>query len=66
MDLVINDAPEDIPRNSSKTGCIRFVIVGLLFCLFAIQFGMRAGFALAIIAMTSKGTSTNPDVPVSI
>lgn len=51
---------------AKKTGYVRFIIVGLLFSMLAIQFGMRSALALAIIAMTSEGTSSNPDVPVSL
>lgn len=51
---------------AKNPGCIRFIIVGLLFSMLAIQFGMRSALALAIIAMTSENTSSNPDVPVSL
>lgn len=61
----VTENVEETSQNTRK-GYTRFVIVGLLFCMFGIQYGIRSGLSLSIIAMTTEGTSSNPDVPVSV
>lgn len=61
-------------RNSLKpsqllgTQClkIRYIQLILLFFMLVICISLRLGISVAIIAMTSNSTSSNPDVPVSI
>lgn len=55
----------DQTATKSTIGCIRFIIVGLLFCMLVILFAIRVSLSLAIIAMTTEGISSNPEVPVS-
>lgn len=62
--MKIAENTEETCQNTRK-GSTRFVIVGLLFCMFSVQYGIRVGLSLSIIAMTTEGTSSNPDVPVS-
>ncbi|XP_019755683.1 putative inorganic phosphate cotransporter [Dendroctonus ponderosae] len=61
----VNEAPLELADQQSSSPFIkvRYIQVVLLFFMLGISFSIRICLSVAIVAMTSNSTSSNPDVP---